>query len=87
MSQVVLTGTINYAKNLKPIVAKILIQICAKIGGLPWAIETMPFLDKRTMLCGLTVFHEKVNGPISIMGLIASYNKTGTKYWSTTRQM
>ena len=53
ISQVVLTGTINYGKNLRAIVSKLLAQICAKIGGIPWVIDDMPFTDKKTMVCGL----------------------------------
>ena len=90
----VLTGTIRYEKNLKSIASKILAQICSKIGGVPWALESMPLLDKRTMICGLDVFHHKSSvvhakgtssaGDCSVMGLVATYNKTGTKYWSSS---
>lgn len=33
VSQIVLVGTIRAGKNLRSIVSKVLIQICAKIGG------------------------------------------------------
>lgn len=39
ISQVVLVGTIRAGKNLRSIVSKILIQICAKIGGVPWTVD------------------------------------------------
>ena len=87
ISQVVLTGTINYAHNLKAIVSKILAQICAKIGGVPWAVDHLPFTEKKTMFCGLDVFHETEEGVVSVMGLVSSYNKTGTKFWSATEHM
>ena len=61
ISQIVLTGTINYGKNLKSIVAKIITQICAKIGGVPWCIENLPFCDKRTMICGMKTYHDFKN--------------------------
>ena len=93
----VLSGTIRYEKNLKAISAKILAQICAKIGGVPWAFEKMPLMEKRTMLCGLNIYHHKMadsfakglvsSGDVSVMGLVASYNKTGTKYWSASELM
>ena len=35
-SQVVLAETIRRGKNIKSIVSKILVQICAKVGGCPW---------------------------------------------------
>ena len=58
VSQAILTSTINYGKNLRAIVCKLVAQICAKIGGIPWVIEDLPFMDKRTMICGLDVFHD-----------------------------
>ena len=44
-SQVVLSNTISRGKNIRSICSKILIQICAKVGGEPWAIERLPFFD------------------------------------------
>jgi aubergine-like protein len=39
VSQIVLVGTIRAGKNLRSVVSKILMQICAKIGGVPWVID------------------------------------------------
>ena len=89
-SQCVLTGTIKYEKNLKAIASKILAQMVSKIGGVPWAIENLPLMDKRTMICGLDIYHHRAevthdgSQDVSVMGLVSSYNKTGTKYWSTS---
>ena len=87
VSQAILTSTINYGKNLRAIVCKLVAQICAKIGGIPWIIDGMPFMEKRTMVCGLDVFHETESGQISCLGFVASYNKTCTKYWPATNLM
>lgn len=43
-SQVVLVGTIAKGKNLRSIVSKILIQMNAKVGGIPWAVDGLPFM-------------------------------------------
>lgn len=56
-SQVVLSNTISRGKNVRSICSKILIQMCAKIGGEPWAVSDMPFMDDVTMVCGLDVYH------------------------------
>jgi aubergine-like protein len=85
ISQIVLTGTINYGKNLKTIVSKIIAQICAKIGGVPWVVDGMPLFDKPTMIVGMKTYHEYKHQQQSVFGLVATYNKTATKYWSTTR--
>ena len=79
-SQVVLSGTISKGKNLRSIVAKILVQINAKIGGEPWCVDQLPFMDKPTMIVGFDVF-QKV-GKFSILAFVGSNNKNGTKYYS-----
>ena len=56
-SQVVLTSTIQRGKNLRSIVSKILIQMNAKVGGIPWAVDKLPFMTEPTMVCGMDVFH------------------------------
>ena len=78
-SQVVLANTISRGKNVRSICSKILIQICAKVGGEPWAISEMPFFDKPAMVCGIDVYH-KLNGQgnRSILAFCASMNKRAT---------
>jgi len=83
-SQAVLTGTISRGKNLRSIVNKILIQINAKIGGIPWAVDNLPLLNKPAMVCGMDVFHCTSLGKKSVLALTASMNSTATKYWSTS---
>ena len=83
-SQAILTSTINYGKNLRLIVSKLVAQICAKIGGIPWTVSDLPFFDKKTMVCGLDAYHDSEDGLLSVHGFVASYNKTCTKYWSSS---
>jgi aubergine-like protein len=82
-SQVVLCNTIAKGKNLRSIVNKILIQINAKIGGIPWTVDNLPFMDKPTMVCGMDVFHSTMLGKKSVLALTASINNSATKYFST----
>jgi len=79
-----LSGTINFGKNLKNITSKILTQICAKAGGIPWTIDQMPLFDKKIMICGLDVFHETKTKCKSVVGFVSTYNRSATKYWSST---
>ena len=44
-SQVILTSTIQRGKNLRSIISKVLIQMNAKLGGTPWAVDALPFMD------------------------------------------
>jgi len=83
-SQVVLTSTIQRGKNLRSIVSKILIQMNAKVGGIPWAVDALPFMDQPTMVCGLDVFHSTALGMKSVLALTASMNQSATQYWSTS---
>jgi aubergine-like protein len=82
-SQVVLCNTIAKGKNLRSIVNKILIQINAKIGGIPWTVADLPFMDKPTMVCGMDVFHSTTLGKKSVLALTASINNSATKYFSS----
>jgi aubergine len=82
VSQIVLVGTIRAGKNVRSIVSKVLIQICAKIGGIPWTVEQMPLLDMPAMVCGLDVYHATHLGRKSVAGFCASFNNSATKYWS-----
>ena len=52
-------------------------QICAKVGGEPWAIDRMPFTSVPTMIVGIDVY--KKSGK-SIVGCCATFNNTFTKY-------
>jgi aubergine-like protein len=82
-SQVVLAGTLSKGKGVRSIVNKILIQICAKVGGEPWAIDNLPFVSCPTMVCGVDVF--KGAGKKSILGFTATYNRTFTRYFSVAK--
>lgn len=83
-SQVILTSTIQRGKNLRSIISKVLIQMNAKVGGTPWAVDKLPFMDEPTMICGMDVFHSTALGKESVLALTASMNQSATTYWSTS---
>jgi hypothetical protein len=60
-----------------------LIQICAKIGGEPWAVDKLPFTNSPTMVCGMDVF--KSTGKTSVLGFTSTFNKTFTRYMSIAK--
>ncbi len=60
-----------------------MIQICAKIGGEPWAVDEMPFTNCPTMVCGVDSF--KSNCKASILAFTSTFNKTFTRYISTAK--
>lgn len=71
-SQVVLQSTISRGKNLRSIISKILIQINAKRGGIPWSVSQMPFTEKPTMIVGVS--QVKFNRGRTIYGIYATTN-------------
>jgi len=78
-SQVMLASTINKPKGLRSVINKVLMQICAKVGGEPWAVDSMPFTSVPTMVIGFDTYNKFGK---QIIGCSASYNRTFTKYIS-----
>jgi aubergine len=76
-SQVIISQTIGNNKNLRSIVNKIIGQIVAKMGGVPWAIDKMPLMKEPTMICGYDVFHKK--RAQSILAFNATVDQEGTR--------
>lgn len=52
----------------------------AKLGGIPWAIDKMPFCDQPTMVVGLSVFSKR--GQKNIMGMCATINQKVNRFFS-----
>ena len=80
-SQMVMIKTMD-GRNTKSIMNKILIQLNSKIGGIPWAIDGLPFSNKPTMIIGIDVFHKGAKSKPSVLSLVATMNNTFTKYFS-----
>lgn len=70
-------------RGLRSVVNKILMQMCAKVGGEPWAMDNLPFVSNPTMVVGIDVYNK--NGK-SILACCASFNNRFTKYASIVKQ-
>jgi aubergine len=81
-SQVALASTLSKPKGVRSVVNKILMQICAKVGGEPWAVDQLPFTNAPTMVVGLDMYNK---GDKTIIGCCATYNSTFTKYTSIVK--
>lgn len=79
-SQVILTGTLKKDKGLRSIVNKVLLQINAKVGGVPWALENLPFKHTPCMVVGMDIF--KKRGACGVLGFCATMDSGFTKYGS-----
>ena len=83
-SQMILACTIQGGKNLRSIITKLLVQIGAKAGSVPWAVSELPFTDKPTMVMGLDSY-KKLSLKCDVMSLVATVNKTFSTYWSNSQ--
>jgi aubergine-like protein len=81
-SQVILSSTLTKPKGVRSVINKVLIQICAKVGGEPWAVDKFPFTGAPTMVVGIDVYNK--NGK-SIIGCCGTTNRTFTKYVSVCK--
>ena len=64
---------------------KLLIQICSKIGGVPWTCDQLsPLVNEApTMVCGVNVYYDSDRtGCSGVVGLVATTNKKCTRYYS-----
>lgn len=80
-SQVILSKTISNGKNLRSIIAKIIIQINAKIGETPWAISLPDFASQPIIVAGIGFCKRKKNGVNSI-NICASINRELSKFYT-----
>lgn len=55
--------------------------MCAKIGGIPWGIDQLPFTNKPCMIVGIDLFTDKKKNS-SVMGFCATWDKNLCKYYS-----
>jgi aubergine-like protein len=82
-SQVVLTSTLKKDKGLRSVINKVLIQICAKVGGETWSIEGLPFVKNPTMVMGIDVYQKR---GVNYIGCAASYNKNFTQFFTIIKE-
>lgn len=81
-SQVILSGTIKRAKNLRNILKNLMIQISAKIGDIPWGYKDLPLMNVPTMIIGMDVCHKVGKNKRSVIAFVASLNKYVGQYYT-----
>jgi aubergine-like protein len=82
-SQVILTGTLKKDKGLRSVLNKVIIQINAKVGGIPWSMHQLPFSDQPTMVVGIDIFQKK--GAFNVLGVCATTDMNFAKYVSAPK--
>jgi aubergine-like protein len=79
-SQVILSGTLKKDKGLRSVLNKVIMQINAKVGGVPWSMSQLPFTDAPSMVVGIDIFQKK--GAFNVLGVCATTDRTFSKYVS-----
>ena len=59
----------------------IMVQICAKMGGIPWGFKKLPLMDVPTMLVGIDVCHHVGKYKDSILGFTATMDRYIGRYY------
>ena len=78
----ILTTTIQRDKGFRSVVTKLVIQVGAKLGFIPWAIDEIPFTDSPTMVIGIDSFGKIGSGSGLVMAMVATTEENMAKYWS-----
>ncbi|CAK73120.1 unnamed protein product (macronuclear) [Paramecium tetraurelia] len=87
-SQVILSSTLNQPKGkVKTICNKLLVQICAKVGGTPWGVSELPFTDQPTMICGMDVYHSTGKAKKSMLSFVSTEDEFFSKYMTQSIEM
>jgi aubergine-like protein len=79
-NQVLLNGTLKRDKGLRSVINKVVIQINAKVGGVPWAMDQMPFKSEICMVVGIDAY--KKQGSAGVLGYCATVDSSFGKYAS-----
>jgi aubergine len=79
-NQVVLTSTLKRDKGLRSVVNKLIMQINAKVGGVPWALNSVPFQGLSCMVIGIDVFSKR--GAFGVLGFCATMDCRFSEYAS-----
>ncbi|XP_061421204.1 piwi-like protein 2 isoform X2 [Lethenteron reissneri] len=78
-SQVVQTRTISQQKRMRSVAQKVVLQMNCKLGGELWILD-IPL--KNIMVVGVDVFHNVVLGKQSVVGFVASMNRSVSRWYS-----
>lgn len=78
----ILTSTLAKDKGLRSVINKMVIQVGAKLGMVPWSIDSIPLNDQPTMLVGIDVSSGSSAKGKSVIGMTASIDPQFCQYWS-----
>lgn len=60
--------------------------MCAKVGGVPYIIRNLPFIDLPTVIVGIDVYHKTCGGVRkSVFAFVATVDNSFTRYFSIVK--
>ncbi|KAK7067292.1 Piwi-like protein 2 [Halocaridina rubra] len=78
-TQCINSRTLSQDAKLRSVTQKIALQMNCKMGGELWALK-IPI--SGLMVCGIDVYHDPVHKGASVVGFVASFNNTLTRWFS-----
>ncbi|OMJ75543.1 hypothetical protein SteCoe_25277 [Stentor coeruleus] len=79
-TQVILNSTLKKDKGLRSVINKVIMQINAKVGGIPWALDSLPFSNSASMVIGIDIFSKR--GSCGVLGYCATMDQNFGRYGS-----
>jgi len=61
--------------------------MCAKVGGVPWIMEQVPFTEAPAMVVGMELYYKGASKKQGILSFCATINRSFTKYWSVVKEI
>ena len=76
--QCLLTQIVRDSKHaLYTVCCRLMLKICAKVGGEPWAVSELPYFSELSIAVGVHITETQVC-------VVSTLNQTCTRYWSKT---
>ncbi|OMJ90456.1 hypothetical protein SteCoe_7154 [Stentor coeruleus] len=79
-TQVILNSTLKKDKGLRSVINKVVMQMNAKVGGIPWALDNLPFSNTVCMVIGIDIFTKR--GSSGVLGFCATMDPHYARYGS-----
>lgn len=78
----VLVQTLRKERGVRSVINKILIQINAKCGGVPWGMRGLPLQNTGNMVVGIVFYGRGKPNSSSYMGFVATKDQNMLSYYS-----
>lgn len=78
----VLVSTLRKERGIGSVINKVVVQINAKLGGIPWGMRGMPLQNSGAMIVGIVFYGKGKPNSGSYMGFVATKDKDMLTYFS-----